>query len=278
MFPSAKLLALSNRIYCLLLYLYPASFRQEYGYHMAQLFRDDVRGTMQESGGVAVVGLWFLAFFDLLKTAVAEHFWEIFHMPIEKLTRWSGAAAALGGLLLAIGVISIARLTRWANGIETAVAGSWLAVITALLMVLGLFGLYKCLPTTIGHLNTLAFMAAAGGLLTLHVGWVIGVWTNNFGNRFDVAAAASFVFATLWLAGFIGMGILAMTTRALGRWSFTPLLVVATFVMAVSFGMGVPPNSFMVTVLVSIYAMSWLLLGVALWQTHQEPQEPGLFA
>jgi hypothetical protein len=70
MFSPAKLLALSNRLYCLLLYLYPTPFRREYGTHMAQVFRDDVRGILQDSGILAVMGLWPLAFFDLLKTAV----------------------------------------------------------------------------------------------------------------------------------------------------------------------------------------------------------------
>ena len=272
MLSPAKLLALSNRVYCLLLYLYPVSFRREYGTHMAQLFRDDMRGTLRDDGRLAVVGLWLLAFFDLLKTAVAEHIWEIFNMPIEKLTRWSGPAGAMGGLLYALGIIGIA-----ATNADAAVVGSVIAVVTVLLMVFGLFGLYKCLPTTIGRLNTLTFSVAAAGLLTLHIGWVISVWTHNFGNRVDVIAVGA-IFLGLTIMGLAGMGIIALATQALGRWSFTPLLVSAAYIFMFSSGYLGPGSTAGTVLLLTVFVMSWLLLGVALWQTHEEPLEPGLFA
>ena len=96
MLSSARLLALSNRVYCLLLYLYPVPFRQEYGYHMAQLFRDDVRSTLRDSGRLAVVGLWLLAFFDLLKTAVDAQLHTLYHDP--------AALDGLGQLLLSYNI------------------------------------------------------------------------------------------------------------------------------------------------------------------------------
>ena len=92
-------LALSGRIYSLLLYAYPVPFRREYGRLMAQLFRDEARDTLQGSGTAGLIGLWFLTLYDLMKTAFAEHIWEVFHMPIEKLQRWSGPAAAIAGPL-----------------------------------------------------------------------------------------------------------------------------------------------------------------------------------
>ena len=261
----AKLLALSNRVYCLLLYLYPTPFRREYGYDMAQLFRDDVRGTMQESGGVAVVGLWFLAFFDLLKTAVAEHVWELFHMPIDKLTRWSGPVGAVGGLLYALGVASI---------IYGPAPFTISLLVTVPLLGLGLFGLYKCLPATESRLNTVAFAASVSGLLLSNSGSVILVWLDNPRSNWDQVI---FIGLGLWIMGFASMGAIALVNRRLGRLSFTPLLAVVALTGMGSL-YGTDPTSPIGIMLLTAYATSWILLGVALWQTHKEPQEPGLFA
>ena len=91
-------LIISGRIYCLLLHAYPRAFQQEYSRHMAQVFRDETYSTMQESGVIGLFVLWLQTLMDLLKTAFFEHLWEVFHMPIEKLSRWSGPAAVIGGL------------------------------------------------------------------------------------------------------------------------------------------------------------------------------------
>ncbi|WP_420631351.1 hypothetical protein [Candidatus Leptofilum sp.] len=265
MFPSVKLLTLSNRIYCLLLYLYPASFRREYGTHMAQLFRDDVRGTLQESGGLAVMDLWLVAFFDLLKTAVAEHFLELFHMPIDKLTRWSGPVGAVGGLLYAVGVASI---------IYGAAPFTISLLATVPLLALRLFGLYKCLPATESRLNTVAFAASVSGLLLSNIGSVILVWSSNPRSNWDNMI---FIGLGLWIMGFAGMGAIALVNRTLGRLSFTPLLAVVALTGMGSL-YGTDPTSPIGITLLTTYAASWILLGVALWQANREPLEPGTFA
>ncbi|MCA9927648.1 MAG: hypothetical protein KC419_04200 [Anaerolineales bacterium] len=266
MLSSARLLALSNRVYCLLLYLYPVPFRQEYGYHMAQLFRDDVRGTLRDSGRLAVVGLWLLAFFDLLKTAVAEHIWEIFHMPIEKLTRWSGPAAALAGLLYAIGIISIIY------GIAPFIIS---ILVTIPLFALGIFGLYKCLAATDNRLNKFVFIVTIVGLLGTNIGAAIVAWQDTLESNWAIII---YLGAGFWILGFVSMGIIGIKNQALGRLSFTPLLVVLAYIGLGVVGTGVSPTSPEVTAMLIVYASSWVLLGVALWQTYEEPQEPGMLA
>jgi len=264
MYSSAKLLALSNRVYYLLLYLYPARFRREYGYDMAQVFRDDVRGTLQEGGSLAVLDLWILALVDLVKTAVAEHFREIFHMPIEKLTRWSGPAGAIGGLLYAMGVALIIY------GVAPYIIS---LLVTVPLLGLGLFGLYKCLPTTVGRLNTFAFTVSVIGLLMYNIGAAIMAWLEGLENNWAIVMFFGF---GLWIMGFAGMGIIAIAKQALGRLSFTPLLVPVAYIGLVLFGKD--PTSPIGITLLTTYAASWILLGVALWQAYWEPSEPGLFA
>lgn len=54
---------------------------------MAQVFRDQCREAYRRGGLKKVVWLWFPTFFDLTKTALAEHIWEVFHMfKMKKIT------------------------------------------------------------------------------------------------------------------------------------------------------------------------------------------------
>ena len=263
MLSPAKLLALSNRVYCLLLYLYPVSFRREYGYDMAQLFRDDVRGTMQESGGVAVVGLWFLAFFDLLKTAVAEHFWEIFHMPIEKLTRWSGLAAALGGALFVF--IMYFEVPVNENSLFL-----WILLPMLLLWGVALTGLYRRLPDRSSTGNKMTFGLALISLLLLGAG-AFTFWLSDPDLPWYLLGIGFYGLAI----GIIGMGIIALKHQVLGVWRFVPLILGGVFLGFMVIATIAQQLSLAFLILNGI---GWLLLGMALWQEYREPLEPGLFA
>lgn len=262
----SKMLSLSHRIYNLLLRAYPAPFRREYGRDMAQLFRDDMRGTLRENGTTALIGLWLLTFIDLIKTAIAEHIWEVFHMPMQKLLqRWSGPAAAIAGILW------VSFIFMEVEGI----LGFLLYVPALLLMVVGLAGLYQRLQTSMRLGSRLAFGVALMGLvIMLAVG--LGV---SF-----IAGAADFFFNTLWgvlvvflpvIAGFAGMGVIAISTRALGRLSFVPLAQAVSF-LGILFTMsesGSDPAQIIVLVL---FGISWVLLGFALWSTSEDAPGPAL--
>jgi hypothetical protein len=63
---------LALRTYRLLLHLYPAHFRMEYGDEMEQLFRDLFRDAYRHRGKGGLVLLWFVSTFDLLKTCAEE--------------------------------------------------------------------------------------------------------------------------------------------------------------------------------------------------------------
>jgi hypothetical protein len=62
---------LSDRLYRVLLALYPADFRREYGLQMAQLFRDQ-RRAMHGQGMVALGLLWWRTLSDVAVTLVIE--------------------------------------------------------------------------------------------------------------------------------------------------------------------------------------------------------------
>lgn len=64
------LLAVSNRVYRMLLLGYPKPFRQRFGPEMAQVFRDCVRDAYNEGD---LLGLWTRTLGDLIISAPAEH-------------------------------------------------------------------------------------------------------------------------------------------------------------------------------------------------------------
>jgi len=65
-----KSLIVSSRIYSLLLFAYPASFRRDYGSQMILLFRDCYRAERRQPK--RIFRLWFRTLIDLLKTAPRE--------------------------------------------------------------------------------------------------------------------------------------------------------------------------------------------------------------
>jgi hypothetical protein len=54
----SRSLVLSDRIYQVLLWAYPASFRREYGPHMTQVFRDTCRAELAQHSWFGLSRLW----------------------------------------------------------------------------------------------------------------------------------------------------------------------------------------------------------------------------
>ncbi len=63
----------SYRLYCLLLYGYPAQFRRMYAREMARTFRDSYRDAVQQHGRSGVLGLWSIVLYDLGVSLFIEH-------------------------------------------------------------------------------------------------------------------------------------------------------------------------------------------------------------
>jgi predicted permease len=90
------------RIYRLLLYLYPASFRADYGEEMAAIFQAELRNTR----GVARLGLWFAVFHEVIMNAPAAH-WDILKQDLRYTVRTLNRArgfALTAILVTALGV------------------------------------------------------------------------------------------------------------------------------------------------------------------------------
>jgi len=233
---------------------------------MAQLFRDDVRDTLQAGGLPALLALWLLAFFDLLKTAVAEHVWEVFHMPLEKLTRWSGLAAVLGGILFVYSMFYEVPANE--NSLFF-----WILLPTLFLWGVALTDLYQRLPTGSSSSTKMTFGLAMISLLLL----VAGVFSSRLSDPDLPWYLLGIGFYGLAI-GIAGMGVIALVHGALGIWRFVPLVLGGVFLgfMVVNTIPESPPQLQIGFGILN--GIGWLLLGVALWQAHREPQEPGLFA
>jgi hypothetical protein len=260
-------LALSGRIYSLLLYAYPAPFRREYGHPMAQLFRDEARDTLQGSGTAGLIGLWFLTLFDLLKTAFAEHIWEVFHMPIQKLQRWSGPAAAIAGLLWASLFLFVVEESL---GEVEENLGYLLFVPALLLMAVGLAGLYQRLPASLRLGSKLAFGVGLIGLLLILAVVLVLSLTGT-----DLLWNTLWVFFMAAIVGIACMGVIAISKRALGRLSFVPLAQ-AAFLLGMVLTMGDSGRDPALITFSVLFGFSWVLLGFALWSTGENAPDPAL--
>ena len=71
------------RLYDLLLYLYPASFRSEYGTEMRHIFS---QRRQMASFPVAVIGLWISTFFEILVNAANVH-WDVLRQDLRYTAR-----------------------------------------------------------------------------------------------------------------------------------------------------------------------------------------------
>jgi hypothetical protein len=100
-----NILLVSERLYHLLLFAYPATHRREYGPLMVQLFRDLCRDSYRQKGFVGFVRLWSHVLTDTIVTVGVEHFY-VLHKGGQIMTRkqhWM--VLVLTGLPLEFGLL-----------------------------------------------------------------------------------------------------------------------------------------------------------------------------
>src|SRR5690348_13898450 len=99
----------SDRVYRLLLRLYPAAFRERYGRAMGDFHRDRIAAA--RAGGESMILLWTSLTIDVLASAVAEHAHSITRNEAVIPTLLHDLAYAARGLLRRPGFASIVILT-----------------------------------------------------------------------------------------------------------------------------------------------------------------------
>jgi len=95
----------SEKLFSRLLVLYPRGYREEFGPHMSQLFKDCSREALAVRGTTGLITLWLATLPDLFKTAFEENFKEITHMSKEKFYRLGKWAFVLGALLFLLAFV-----------------------------------------------------------------------------------------------------------------------------------------------------------------------------
>ncbi len=253
-----KTLTVSDRLYNLFLLAYPAPFRREYGAQMAQVFRDECRDTLRQTGSAGLMGLWLGTLIDLVKTAFAEHIWEVFHMPIEKLRRGSGLAAILSG---ALWILLFQSDWNLVSGLFSGI----LFIVILVLFAYALAGLYQRLP--MNTITRLSFLVAFAGI----------IWTA--GGAVFVLVADSWwgLFITgFWVLAFglVLVGIVTLAAGALSRWSFLPVLIGALLYGVIL--SGDDPRPVLQTLLGILFGLSWAVLGFILWTTQEDMPDRAL--
>jgi hypothetical protein len=70
---SATVLSASERVYRLLLFVYPSVYRREYGPQMIQAYRDLCRNSVRQRGMVGLASLWLRLLADLCTSSIGQH-------------------------------------------------------------------------------------------------------------------------------------------------------------------------------------------------------------
>jgi len=184
-------------------------------------------------------------------------------MSTDRIVRWGGIAAAVGGLVW---------LFPWTGWVEVGdAAGFALAVIGLLLVMIGLIGLQRRLADNGSATYRPAYGLALLGAVLVVASAVGGLLTGASmrGSDNDMGVLAIFLFAGMLalIAGIAGMGLTTLRQKALGRFSFAPLLLAAAqLAYVVSIGLNISNDSLhvLLDIFVAVSVVCWLILGYAM--------------
>jgi hypothetical protein len=215
--PKPPGLFLSLHLYRLLLLAYPSRFRQGYGSQMLQLFQDCCLRALGQRGAAGLLNLWAITLLDFLRSVLEQHLHKEADVSRSQLIKISGWAFLLGsfgflGLLLGSDVYAIPG-----------------AVISSILLAVGMLGLRAHYGEKVGRLGRDSLMAGAIavvvyyilllaiGLLirdpwTLRVQFSRGAWVLFFGGP-AVALPSLAIF-----------GLAALRSKPLPRLNWLPAL------------------------------------------------------
>jgi len=199
-------------------------------------------------------------------------------MSSSNLTRWSGLAALVGGVLLA--VLDVAESVIIGGQPESVIAGTGALIIVRIaflvpvaLMILGLVGLYVRQAEQTGSLGLIAFLVAFSGTVLVFGlqwsaafmgSWLAGAAPGLLDTEPAGLLAAGFMISFLLLAlGWLLFGLASLQARVFPR-NAAVLLVVGAVLLFVLLMLDVPGST-----VVFGAALAWM--GYALWSGTSEP-------
>jgi len=262
------IIAASDRIYRLILKVYPRAFRDEYGEEMAQTMRDQMRDALVEHRVFGVTALWLKVLLDTARSAFIEHLEQGRAVSFNRRGIGYGLATAIGFPLALVSFASehFQGAVAWAGetiGLQIyqtsnqrlypAIAGPGFVLVG-----IGLYGLYKRLE-----------IDATPVIATVWVGATLGLYgtadISLSGEFFGWhAVPAAFVLLALGLAT---MGRVALRNKTFGPFSFLPLAVTASgglWFLVLLVGAGEYRDVMRTSGLLAHVAL-WFALGALVW-------------
>jgi hypothetical protein len=150
-------IALSVRVYQALLVAYPTTFRQEYGSHMAQVFRDCCLRAFRQGGPNGMARLWLLTLLDLIHSVLEQHLHKETFMTKSHAIKLSGWAFMLGSF----GFIAVMN-----DSMAVSFAG---LAISSILLSVGMLGLRAGYADRVGGFGRTILLLGVLGMVLVFV-------------------------------------------------------------------------------------------------------------
>lgn len=259
---------ISVQLYRALLWLYPAHHREEYGWLMAQSFRDRACDAIRRDGVVGILSCWLGTLFDLVVSAIQERREKRLIVSREPIASHHPVLLMLGGALFAAAAFSQLQPDdhyTFYGPYAVSMIGLPAGVMA---LASGLYGLRHWFKQAFGWIGQLGIQAS--------------IWGGGLGAAcFLVLPLGEIIWRVMMLGmlllfgGFILLGLDALRNRVLPRRAALPMLLsgITPFVLLPLDPVEVGPRyvSFAATLIVG---GCWLLVGNYLRQTTKSILTP----
>jgi hypothetical protein len=269
-------IAFSARVYQVLLIAYPTKFRQEYGPHMSQVFRDCCLRVFEQGGAIGLLKLWATTLLDFVQSVISEHVQKEILMrkeDREEITHLGGWAFMVGGItffLFFLGIYLDSNIDDPPGRLSGFIENSLIMffVITPILLMVGILGLRTRYGEEVGSFGKiiLLFGAIAGPAMDI-LGYIIAAY-----EFVDWGVVLFFSGSTVPLVCIALFGVTAFRKNPLPRWNALPILTglwypiffVFFYIAFTTEEWPVSFNSIAVQALILIQSVTLFLLGYVL--------------
>jgi hypothetical protein len=194
-------------------------------------------------------------------------------MSIEKLGRWSGLAAAIGGPLW------LFPWSGWLTEVSDS-AGFVIALVGLLLVMIGLIGLNRRIASGPGASGGPTFRVAQLGVGLVMASAVGGLATGaSLSGGAPILAVVLFAGMVAMIVGTSGMGRITWKQKALGRSSFAPLLLAASllgYVISIGLAVSNPALEPINDIFIALNMVCWIIFGYSLAAAEEQMVDSAL--
>lgn len=220
-----------ERLWAILVKLYPADYRAAYAEQMRLTLRDAWRETpRRKEAGSAIVFL-FATLADLLVSALAERVRQVGgNMSRAKLMALAGPLHLVAGVLWVISSLGEFVLLSGLGSRDSFWDAFWLLPLLIsfpilLLALIGAYGRLRVAAGTLGRIGIALSIAGCGGLLLL---FLVALLLGIFAPAFQQDIWANRILATCFVAvttGYLLFGVNSVRRSLLPRWNVAPILI-----------------------------------------------------